>query len=301
MLLDNRPVMRISRYRADAGSSRNVGFTLIELLVVIAIIAMLAALLLPVLARGRAAADSAVCKGNLHQWGLALRMYVDEEKAYPTDWIDQIGTATEQTRFDPRHWYKRLERYTGARWPQSDPPDVRYETDRGVALCPGFRRLPNACFGDFSGSYGYNGTGIIRWGLIAGAYRGSLESFPPPDPTVKESQVVSPSAMIAVGDAPIWTALARTWGDINFSPLDSAGSAGMWAELGIGVFNNVPGPASWGRLTRRRHNGRFNVVFCDGHVENLRPQNLFEVRNDEVLRLWNRDNQPHRELVPWDQ
>jgi prepilin-type N-terminal cleavage/methylation domain-containing protein len=54
------------------------GFTLIELLVVIAIIAILAALLLPALARAKATAKTAQCVSNLHQMGLALIMYADE-------------------------------------------------------------------------------------------------------------------------------------------------------------------------------------------------------------------------------
>jgi prepilin-type processing-associated H-X9-DG protein len=48
----------------------------------------------------------------------------------------------------------------------------------------------------------------------------------------------------------------------------------------------------------KRHAGRFNVSFCDGHVENLRPAQLFDTRQDAVLKRWNRDNQPHRELLP---
>ncbi|HEX7619213.1 MAG TPA: H-X9-DG-CTERM domain-containing protein, partial [Verrucomicrobiae bacterium] len=99
---------------------------------------------------------------------------------------------------------------------------------------------------------------------------------------VKDSEVVSPGEMIAMGD----------------------GFAGGNGKIRDGVGNLerayvTPVFADFGGTARAyaRHRGKANVVFCDGHVESPTLQFLFEDTSDEALARWNRDHLPHREKL----
>jgi prepilin-type N-terminal cleavage/methylation domain-containing protein len=73
---------------------RKTGFTFIEPLVVIAIMAILAAILLPALARVRQAARRASCQSNLKLWGIICKMYADENS----------GNYPKRSAYSFRHW-----------------------------------------------------------------------------------------------------------------------------------------------------------------------------------------------------
>jgi prepilin-type N-terminal cleavage/methylation domain-containing protein len=70
-----------------------LAFTLVEMLVTIAIIAVLASLLMPALGRGKESGHVAACQSNLHQIGVALQIYVDDNRNIMPTMYDRPVTA----------------------------------------------------------------------------------------------------------------------------------------------------------------------------------------------------------------
>jgi prepilin-type N-terminal cleavage/methylation domain-containing protein len=153
MHIDSRPARSC---RPHGGDRDRAGFTLVELLVVIGIIAVLVSILLPAIARARAAAINANCLSNLREMGNNFQMYANENRdripighysgIRDTFYVSNIGTPTIFAVLGPlyvsgymkdaRAWYCPSPNHIDDRWHYNSPNNVWPPED-----APGFVRV----------------------------------------------------------------------------------------------------------------------------------------------------------------
>ena len=256
--------------------AKNPAFTLIELLVVIGIIAILAALLLTALSRGIGTARRISCVNNVRQLGQAMLQFVGDNHAYPLDTNPDFDKGKYPNHFD--FWNIALEHELGK---ESSSHETSF-AEEGIWKCPSLMRPANFPSNAVYISYGYNTYGM-RSGKrdtnslgIGRQFGMSTISAPP----VRESDVASPSEMMAIGDGFVGA------GKIIYGGVESLLMRSP--DFPVYPISNEP---------FLRHQGKANVVFCDGHVESPTLKFLFEDTSDAALSRWNRDHLPHREKL----
>lgn len=161
---------------------RGQGFTLIELLLVIAVIAILAALLLPVLSSAKEKARTTQCANNLRQWGLAYQMYANDNE----DFLPRRGQGIQVLAQIDRSedWFNCLPHYFGlSSFQLMVTNNVKPAAhSQSVFICP----TADDPGGTYFLPYGMN-MNLCPWNLPV---------------ATKLNQVVQPSYVVAMADAP---------------------------------------------------------------------------------------------------
>jgi prepilin-type N-terminal cleavage/methylation domain-containing protein/prepilin-type processing-associated H-X9-DG protein len=223
-------------------TKRSRGFTLIELLVVIAIIAILAAMLLPVLSKAKQKSLTTQCIGNLRQLQLCYQMYCDDNNTFlpPNDnfqpvysWIGASDAQTDVTTTSIKAGV--LYRYNTAAAIYRCPADMLMVT--GMAGPPPAVTVPQ--------TRTYSIDFALGGGNPPGTPQGGIT------PLLKITQILSPSPSQKIVF-------------VDENEFEVTGGT-----LGINAPNG-PNSGTWWNLPTGRHNSGCTFSYADGHVEYMK-------------------------------
>lgn len=231
----------------DQGRScRPLAFTLVELLVVIGIIAILIAILLPALNKARQSAVTVKCASMIRQHGLAYMQYAIDNRGSLPNYAEN-GDPNVAT-----HWQtNRMFNWVMAPWfGVADPESEEYATTRQIGIQ--FLNCPSGDAGPATyeyAAYGVNYTNVFAYGRPYGDGTLKLAKIP------NQVFILADSSGHAIYSPTQWVFEADMDND---GLLDTAGGSMSQADRYWNHYNQV---------RAKRHEGKANYLFPDGHVE----------------------------------
>jgi prepilin-type N-terminal cleavage/methylation domain-containing protein/prepilin-type processing-associated H-X9-DG protein len=255
-------------------NSARGGFTLIELLVVIAIIAILAAMLLPALAAAKKKAQQIACLNNQKQLGLGMMLYL-------TDSGDQFpGAGSNAQGFHTEDWIYWRAPFNNTPSGQVSQPLAKSQivsqlhtaNSTNLFRCPmadglnadveqnTYHKLVSPYVFPYGYSYSFNN---YNAGNAATSTHGMGLNWEPTPIHFKSTSVRSPSNKIMLAEEPC------TIDNPNDNPMVGNQSAATilaqgWVDDGYWAPETAYGT---GNVLTKRHSGRANVAYADGHSE----------------------------------